>query len=420
VEWALQSGATVKAGDLLLTVETAKAATEIEAPCDGVLSAIMAEPGAEVSLDEVIGLIGATAEDTSFEAAAAEHEAEAEVATAAVTPEGTTKLAQEGRVVASPAARREAARLGVDLSSIAATSPSGRIKLRDLAGASSATSDNDFTDAAHSAASVTLPNDQAGPLKVFRSGPESGETVVMLHGFAADALTWHLLEPVLASARQIVRIELPNHGQSPKRRMGSFRNLSREIVAAFDALDFEKAHIVGHSLGGACALALADVRPQKVASLALLAPAGLGPEMDGVFAEGLARASRPESLAQWLKRAVADPQIISADFAKAAMDARADPAMRAAQLQMTRDLFPDGTQGFDLRPALGRVLAPTRIVWGRSDAILPWQQALSAPGRVGLHFFDAVGHLLQFERTEEVLSILQDLFQTGKGRGPVK
>lgn len=103
---------------------------------------------------------------------------------------------------------------------------------------------------------------------------------------------------------------------------------------------------------------------------------------------------------------VGDPALIGDDFVAAAMASRADPTLRAAQVQMGRDLFPDATQAFDLRAALDRLQCPTRIIWGRADTVLPWQPALSAPGRVGLHLFDGMGHVPQIERTEEVAAIV--------------
>ena len=107
---------------------------------------------------------------------------------------------------------------------------------------------------------------------------------------------------------------------------------------------------------------------------------------------------------------MADARLISPDFVGAAMALRADPALRAAQAQMALDLFPDDTQGFDLRPALQRIDCPTRILWGKADAVIPWQHALSAPGRAGLHLFEATGHVPQLERPEEVVTILETLF----------
>lgn len=415
LEWMAGAGDAVSAGQHLVTVETAKAATEIEAPCDGFLTAIFAGPGTEVSLTEALGLIGTDATDTEYDAGGS---AAGQAAVPVDAPRPVTvsiaetppSRASGGRVVASPAARRAAAKSGVDLSRITPTSPTGRIKLRDIAAATTVQTDMPFAPAANP------PSDEAGPLKVYRSGATTGVPVLMLHGFGADAMSWFPIEQALARAHPVVRIDLPNHGKSPRRRTARFTDLAREIVDAFDALDLDEAHVVGHSLGGACALALADIRPRKVASLALLAPGGLGPVINGDFAMGVARASRPESLAQWLKLSVADAGLISPEFVGAAMSGRSDPALRAAQAQMALDLFPDDTQSFDLRPALQRIECPTHIVWGKADAVIPWRQALSAPGRAALHLFEATGHVPQMERPEDVVMILKALFAAPGGR----
>ena len=52
------------------------------------------------------------------------------------------------------------------------------------------------------------------------------------------------------------------------------------MTAAFDRAVTGEVHVLAHSLGGAVALALADLRPRSIASLTLIAPAGLGPEID--------------------------------------------------------------------------------------------------------------------------------------------
>lgn len=417
LEWAAAVGDTVKAGDLLVTIETAKAATEIAVPADGFLTAIFAEPGSEVPLSAVLGLIGATADDVDFAAEPVETALAAGAATGVASHDASAKdfpvSAHPGqpeatRRIISPAARRDASVRGLDLRGIRASSPSGRIKLRDLPKTAHA------APALADTLPVELPPDNHGPLKVHRSGAKTGVPVVMIHGFGADAPSWYPLERDLARSHPILRIELPNHGLSPRRRVGSFAALARDITAAFDTLNLDQVHLVGHSLGGACALALADIRPRRIASLTLLSPGGLGAAVNGDFIAGLARASQPESLGPWLRVMVADPDLIGDDFVRAAMEARRDPALRAAQVQMGRDLFPDGTQGFDLRAALERLTCPTRMIWGRADSVLPWQQALAAPGRVALHLFDGVGHIPQLERPDEVLALLTMHFSQAK------
>ena len=178
------------------------------------------------------------------------------------------------------------------------------------------------------------------------------------------------------------------------------------MTAAFDGAVTGEVHLVAHSLGAAVALALADLRPRSIASLTLIAPAGLGPEIDHAALTGIARAGRVESLAPWLKRLTATPDGISWDFAKAAMLARNDPAMRAAQVELAEALFPDGVQGFDVTAALGRVTAPTAIVWGRSDHVIPWRHALAARGEMALHLLPQVGHIPHVESPGTVAEVL--------------
>lgn len=386
LEWAIAEGAAVRRGDLVVTIETAKAATEIEAPCDGVLTRILAAPGTEVELTAVLGLIGVDAGDVALPGGAAP-DALPPAAPAAAAP--APVRAASGRVVASPAARRAAAAQGIDLASLRPTSPTGRIKLRDVAAA-----------------------EGAEGLKVYRGGQFCGTPIVLLHGFGSDSEAWFPLDRMLGEAYPVIRIDLPSHGRSPKRQLAGFDALVGEVAAALDALKLDRAHLVGHSLGGACALALADARPEAFASLTLIAPAGLGPQVAGDILGGIARASRPESLGPWLRQTVADRALVSDAYVRAAMATRADPALRAAQQATAEALFPDDTQGFDLTGALARLAVPARIIWGRKDAVFPWQQALAAPGRVGLHLIGDVGHVPQMEATETVAGIIRALIRS--------
>lgn len=92
------------------------------------------------------------------------------------------------------------------------------------------------------------------------------------------------------------------------------------------------------------------------------------------------------------------------------MASRKDPALRAAQARLCETVFPDGVQSFDLKAAIGRVDVPTRIIWGKNDAIIPWRHALRAPGNIALHLFDGVGHMPQFEAPAEVGKILRQVY----------
>ena len=149
-----------------------------------------------------------------------------------------------------------------------------------------------------------------------------------------------------------------------------------------------------------------SVPPAAGASLTLIAPAGLGPEINGTVLSGICRANRPESLGPWPKSLVADESIVTDSCIRLAMAGRTEPDLRAAQTAMADALFPNGVQAFDVRAALERVAVPTRILRGWRDAIIPWKHALRAPGRVGPHLFESIAHMPQLECADEVARIM--------------
>jgi pyruvate dehydrogenase E2 component (dihydrolipoamide acetyltransferase) len=109
VAWLKQPGEALREGESVVLVETAKATTEIPAPCDGALARILAATGSEVKVDGLLAVI-----ETQDDAAPAPASA-------------PTKT-----VVASPIARRLARENGVDLTTLAGTGPEGRIGERDV------------------------------------------------------------------------------------------------------------------------------------------------------------------------------------------------------------------------------------------------------------------------------------------------
>lgn len=432
-QWHVSAGDSVEKGAALFDIETDKAAMEVEAPASGIVGHIVAEAGNRIPVGQVVAWIyaeneeipdtppaGAASETTDVveanDAEPAETENTQPVANVDVSTQKEVSKTQRPR--ATPAARAIARNKGIELGSVTGTGLNGRIQADDVRVYQEPTK-----PAAEPASSATrpssdLPTDWAEdhrPLSLTRrKGKGAGLSVVLIHGFAADAAGWAPLEKALGGEREIIRIELPCHGRSPLVRVGSFREFTRMVVRAFDDLDADAVHLVGHSLGGAVAAAVADIRPRKVASLSLISSAGLGPEIDGATLNGIARAAKTDSLAPWLKRLGARPDAISYDFAKAAMMTRMEPELRAAQLELAEILFPDGTQSFDLSAAMERVEAPFKIIWGKQDRIFPWQHALRVSDAAGLHLLDNAGHIPHIERPEAVASPLLENFRSGE------
>ncbi|MAZ21232.1 acetoin dehydrogenase dihydrolipoyllysine-residue acetyltransferase subunit [Roseovarius sp.] len=421
--WTRSEGDAVKTGDVLFEVETDKAAVEVEAEADGYLHHILVAEGDTAPVDGIVAWIYAEGEtpgdppaQTAAPKAAASPEPTPPQSTApqatAPTPTPVPATAELGRSTITrraitPAARQKAAALGLDVSRLTGRGPGGRIQMSDLLqAAAQPAAPMPLTE---SATPPVLPDAEPGDLFVQSTGVGDRLPMVMIHGFLADATGWEALAAPLAKTRRIHRIELPAHGRSPRKSISNFADLVSLLRHSFDDLGLERCHLVGHSLGGALALALADTRPRQVASLTLISPAGLGPEINGDAITGLARASRSESLGPWMKQLTADPDAISWSFVQAAAMARRNEKKRAAQQAMAQALFPDGVQGFDLNAALGRLDMETRIIWGREDHIIPWKHALRAPGTISLNLFERTGHMPHFEASDKILPLLDRL-----------
>ena len=138
-DWSREEGDPVTEGVPLLTVETEKAVDDVEAPASGVLRKIVAAVGSEVPVMGAVAVITAPGEDLSDE------DVQALVATTsgatAAAGGAAPRVAREGRqaardasgrVNASPAARKRAGELGIDLATVEATGPGGRITSEDV------------------------------------------------------------------------------------------------------------------------------------------------------------------------------------------------------------------------------------------------------------------------------------------------
>jgi len=430
--WHVADGGRVEKNAALFDIETDKATMEVEAPAAGRLHHIRAATGEDIPVGQPVAWLYADGEPlgpapalaprapssvapSAADPAPATAPSPGRVRTAPVpvtpvpvapdpvapdpvAPDRTEPAPTRPAVRATPLARRLARERALDLGAVKGTSLRGRVTRSDV-----------------EAALLRTPPPSASPaegeLALTRAGNGDRTPILLLHGFAADSAGWAMLEGLLPPGHPVLKLDLPAHGRSPRQPVASFADLAQCARRAIDGLGDGPLHLVGHSLGGAVAIALADTRPRRVASLTLIAPAGLGPEIDAAVLAGIARASRVESLAPWLRRLAADPDLITDAYARAAMAARQNLTLREAQSAMAADLFPDGTQGFDLTAALHRIRAPTRIAWGRDDAIIPWRHALRAPGRVGLHLFEATGHLPHIERPHEIAMLVMEMTQ---------
>ncbi|MCB9413541.1 MAG: alpha/beta fold hydrolase [Actinobacteria bacterium] len=260
------------------------------------------------------------------------------------------------------------------------------------------------------------------------SGPQDGEVVVLLHGFPQDRTCWRPLTERLNAAGY--RTVAPDQrGYSPGARpkgVAEYRlgPLTSDVTGLLDALDIDRAHVVGHDWGGAVAWALASDAPARVRSLTVLStphPAamqramirstqGLKSWYMGLFqvphlAETLLAPSRP----MW--RAVM--RGLPADSVARYTANVAEPGALTAMLNWYRAMPRDV-----VKPSLPmhRIEVPTLYIWGRRDPALGEAGALATADYVtGPYEFvilpDA-GHWLPEQAVDDVSAALLDHLAT--------
>ncbi|ODN71228.1 Dihydrolipoyllysine-residue acetyltransferase component of acetoin cleaving system [Methylobrevis pamukkalensis] len=152
-------------------------------------------------------------------------------------------------------------------------------------------------------------------------------------------------------------------------------------------------------------------------SLTLIAPAGLGPEIDGGFLQGFLAATTADDLEPVLTRLVADPAALPRGYVAAVLRERQTKDLVTGQAAMAAALFPWGRQTVDLRSALGHHAGPIRLVWGADDRIIPSSHAAGIPGHVGVHLLPGVGHMPNTEAPEILVRIIAETVRSAGGAG---
>ena len=399
--WHAAEGAHVEKGATLFEIETDKAAMEVDAPASGVLKFVAASEGDVLPVGACIGWIVADGE--SFVAppptASAATPPTATISPLAAGDTNDAAYARAGvgeRPRATPAARRVAREGGLRLESVNGSGPRGRVQRRDVD--------------ERSAAPLSRSN-------VHRLWLQRGEgaPIVFLHGFGADLNGWRPVHRLLPETQPALAIDLPGHGLSPLGEQASFEALVEAARAALIEEGVSAAHLIGHSLGGAVAVALAHEPGVKALSLMLIAPAGLGPETNGAFFDGFLQADTEAALTPWLHMLATDPAALGSALARTTLRLRQERPLVADQRRLAKAILAGGRQAIDVRGLLAAPEPPTKIVVGLEDRITPAHQAEGLSGLIALHRFAHVGHMPHLEARREVAALIEELVRAGSG-----
>lgn len=240
------------------------------------------------------------------------------------------------------------------------------------------------------------------------SGPPDAPVLLLLHGFGSSLQTWDAWAPQLALKFRVIRLDLPGFGltgQSPTRNYSEGQDLAT-LVGFVNKLNLPSYSVVGHSMGGKMAWSLAAAQPERVKALVLMAPDGFSPEAqwgtkpyEVPAIMGLMKYCLPRYFVRgFIDAAYADPQLLTQQMVSRYHDMLRAPGVRAAILDRA-----DQTVYSDPRPRLRQITAPTLLLWGERDAMIPSSNAASYAAELPharTMVLPKLGHVLQEEQPE--------------------
>jgi len=217
-------------------------------------------------------------------------------------------------------------------------------------------------------------------LRVRDTGPRGAPAVILLHGFGASLDTWEPWAVQLAAHYRVIRYDLPGFGLTGPDPTGDYSDARSMVILAalMDHLGIAKASLIGNSLGGKIAWNFAVAYPDRVDRLVLVSPDGFaspGFEYDKKPKLPLLLKLLPYTLPRPMLRmnlavAYADKSRLSDATLDRYDDMMRAPGDRAAMLDRMSQVML-----VDPEPLLRQIAAPTLIVWGEQDGMIPFSNA---------------------------------------------
>ena len=269
---------------------------------------------------------------------------------------------------------------------------------------------------------------QVGSRQIHLSEAGSGPVVLMLHGGgpgASGATNYARNVEALARHFRVLVPDMPGYGQSTKglNRNDPFGDLAQGMLAMLSALGIPRVHIIGNSLGGACALRMAIERPEVVGRLVLMGPGGVNTTR-GLPTPGLKRllnyykGSGPslEKITQFIRGdLVYDGSQVPESVIRERYQSSIDPEV----IKSPPLLGPQGIPNFKALdftrdPRLAQVQQPTLVLWGTQDKVNRPSGGEALQRRMphcDLYLFSKTGHWVQWERADEFNAVVTAFLQ---------
>ena len=230
--------------------------------------------------------------------------------------------------------------------------------------------------------------------------------LVLIHGAGGDHLSW-LPELRRLPDYRVITLDLPGHGKTDGPGCQSIEDYARRVVKFLDVSGFSRAVFVGHSMGGAIALALALDYPDRVVGMVLISTGACLPIPSSV----IENASNQSTLLLAIQR-----------LQEMSFGSQTSPALSEISLKRLTEIRQPLLLGdlvacdrFNMTGRLGAIRSPALVVCGTEDKLTPirFSELLSSqiPG-AALQTVERAGHMLILEQPGRLAKLIRVFLAT--------
>ena len=351
VDWLASEGSSIEKGDEILEIETEKTVNILEAADSGCLTRIVAQPGDELPVGALLGVI--------------------------------TKGDVENHIIDSFVQEFQEHFIPEEVDDELESGPS----IADVDG-------------------------RAIAYRTYESiSGAQGLPLVLIHGFGGTQESWAFLASELSKEYKIVTLDLPGHGASEKDAgEGTLSFLAEAVAGLLDEISEPCVHIAGHSLGAAVAVEFARRFPERAASLTLISGAGAGTHVDRPFIEGFISANRQRQLRPFVQQLFMNTDFVTRRMIEDTLNAKRLEGVEDC-LKKIADQSVFAVEGIDPNEALAELSMPVQVIWGENDRIANVRHAESLPGAVKVTTIENAGHMVHIEEAPRVIELIAEFIK---------
>lgn len=240
-------------------------------------------------------------------------------------------------------------------------------------------------------------------VSTWQGGPyEASSSVLMLHGYSADKNIWLRFARHFVGTYRVIIPDIAGHGETGFKEGGGYDIplQCKRMIQLLDVCGVEKVHVIGNSMGGYMAAWLAATYPDRIASVALIDPAGVTAPEASDLERHLAKGHNPflinsrEEFRRFYAMTMAEPPWVPG----VVLDAI------ALRYEQSRDeleeIFRDFRASPPMEPRLADIKCPALLLWGRKDRLIDvssvavWSKGIE---NLRVEIWEGVGHMPMVE-----------------------